>query len=82
MTDFCNHQRRRLVLGLAAAPLLLYGGKARPSARPWTMTLTGQALIAHDFCREGYPGLTDALTRNGIIAASYGDTGISERESA
>ena len=34
------------------------------------MTLTGQALIAHDFCREGYPGLTDVMheVQRGAIA--------------
>lgn len=61
MTDSCNHQRRRLVAGLAVAPLLFYGARAHPSARRLTITLTGQALIAHDLCREGYPGLVDVI---------------------
>ena len=77
MTDSCNHQRRRWVVGLATAPLLLYGTKVRPTVRPLTMTLTGQALIAHDLCREGYPGLAGVMSE-----VQRGDVAMTDLETA
>ena len=76
MTEAHDPQRRRLLAALAASPLLLLCGAASvPTTR--TLTLTGQALIAHDLCAEAYPGLA------GVIAEiRRGDAAITDLETA
>ena len=72
-----NPQRRRFVIGMAMTPLLLCGAKRLPTVRALTLTLTGQALIAHDLCREGYPGLTEV-----IAEVHRGDVAMTDLETA
>ena len=49
MTEAHDPQRRRLLVGLAASPLLLLCGATSATSTPTTLTLTltGQALFAH-----------------------------------
>ena len=72
-----DRQRRRFVIGMAMAPLLLCGAKRAPTARVQTLTLTGQVLIAHDLCRANYPGLTDV-----VAEVRRGDVAITDLETA
>jgi poly-gamma-glutamate synthesis protein (capsule biosynthesis protein) len=63
--------------GLAAAPLmLLCGAKRTPAAL--TLTVTGQALIAHDLCADAYSGLAEVIAeiRRGDIAMTDLETAI------
>ncbi|MGV8942862.1 CapA family protein [Thermomonas sp.] len=73
-----NQQRRRFVAGLAMTPLLLCGAKRLPAAQTQTLTLTGQALIAHDLCKAAYPGLADVIAevRRGDVAMTDLETAI------
>lgn len=73
-----HHQRRSFIVGLALAPLLLCGAKRMPPARTLTVTLTGQALIAHDLCNAAYPGLADVIAevRRGDVAMTDLETAI------
>jgi poly-gamma-glutamate capsule biosynthesis protein CapA/YwtB (metallophosphatase superfamily) len=82
MTESCNHQRRRLMAGLAAAPVLLLCGAKRLSPVQ-TLTLTGQALIAHDLCADAYPGLAAVIAeiRRGDVAMTDLETAIRTRAS-
>lgn len=78
MSATCNRQRRRFVVGLAMTPLFLCGATRLPSARAQTLTLTGQALIAHDLCKAAYPGLADVIAevRRGDVAMTDLETAI------
>lgn len=78
MTESCNPQRRRLLAGLAASPLLLLLGGAKRASPALTVTLTGQALIARDLCREHYPGLAAVIAevRRGDVAMTDLETAI------
>lgn len=73
----CNHPRRRFVVGLAMTPLLLCGAARMPPARTQTLTLTGQALIAHDLCQAAYPGLAEV-----IAEVQRGDVAMTDLETA
>ncbi|HTM28522.1 MAG TPA: hypothetical protein VL097_04105, partial [Rhodanobacter sp.] len=79
MTEAHDPQRRRLLVGLAASPLLLLCGatSATSAPRTLTLTLTGQALIAHDLCAEDYPGLADV-----IAEIRRGDAAMTDLETA
>lgn len=78
MSSKFNHQRRTFVAGLAMTPLLLCAAKRLPAAQTQTLTLTGQALIAHDLCRAAYPGLADVIAevRRGDVAMTDLETAI------
>lgn len=77
MNQPCDRQRRRFVVGVAMTPLLLCGATREPAVRKQTLTLTGQALIAHDLCRAGYPGLADV-----VAEVSRGDAAMTDLETA
>lgn len=80
MRTTCNQQRRTLVAGLAMAPLVLCTSKRVPAtqARTQTLTMTGQALIAHDLCRAAYSGLSEVIAevRRGDVAMTDLETAI------
>lgn len=63
MNATCDARRRRFMIGMAAAPLLLLGSARASTLRTHTVTLTGQALVAHDLCSPGYPGLADVIAQ-------------------
>jgi len=74
----CDHQRRTFVAGLAMTPLLLCAAKRLPATQTQTLTLTGQALIAHDLCKTAYPGLAEVIAevRRGDVALTDLETAI------
>lgn len=76
MSATCDQQRRRFVIGVAMAPLLLCGAKRLPPS--YTLTLTGQALIAYDLCKAAYPGLAKVIAevRRGDVAMTDLETAI------
>lgn len=64
---------------MAMAPLLLGDAVRADERRELTLTLTGQALIAHDICNEpSYPGLAEVIAqvRRGDVAMTDLETAI------
>ncbi|MGB6145261.1 CapA family protein [Rhodanobacter sp. UC4437_H4] len=78
MVESCNLQRRRLLAALAMTPLLPGVAVRAAERRELTLTLTGQALIAHDLCHEPYPGLAEVIAqvRRGDVAMTDLETPI------
>lgn len=78
MVESCNLQRRRLLAAMAMTPLLLGAAARAAEPRELTLTLTGQALIAHDLCSEPYPGLAEVIAevRRGDVAMTDLETPI------
>lgn len=78
MVELCNLQRRRLVAAMIMAPWLLDGVATPAPRRELTLTLTGQALIAHDLCDVPYPGLAAVIAqvRRGDVAMTDLETAI------
>ena len=80
MTPSHDPHRRRLLAAAASAFALAACQPLRPRAnatQPLVLTLTGQALIAHDLCTHRYPGL-DAV----VAEIQRGDLAITDLETA
>ena len=75
MVESCNLQRRRLLAALAMTPLLPGVAVRAAERRELTLTLTGQALIAHDLCHEPYPGLAEVIAQSAATNAAAHDLG-------
>jgi len=75
----CDHTRRALIAAIASGPLVLYAHETTKTLTPeLVITLTGQALIAHDLCAVGYPGFDQVVAeiRRGDIAMTDLETAI------
>ncbi|MEO7073478.1 MAG: CapA family protein [Rhodanobacter sp.] len=67
--------RRRILAALALAPLAAWCAPRLPHERPFVLTLTGQALIAHDLYADPYPGLAEVAAE-----IQRGDVAITDLE--
>lgn len=80
MTPLCDRKRRALIAAIASAPLLSScANDAMKKLMPeLVVTLTGQALIAHNMCAVGYPGFAEVVAeiRRGDIAMTDLETAI------
>ena len=78
-----NPGRRRLLAALALAPLAAWCAPRLAEEHPFVLTLTGQALIAHDLYADAYRGLAEvaAEIRNGDVAVTDLETVIQTAES-
>lgn len=80
MHSSCDSKRRSLLAAIAATPLILScaGRATKASRQEMVITLTGQALIAHDLCMQNYPGFEQvrAEIRRGDIAMTDLETAI------
>lgn len=80
MPSSCDSKRRALLVAIAATPLTLScaGRGTRMPSQEMVITLTGQALIAHDLCAQNYPGFERVRSeiRRGDIAMTDLETAI------